>query len=206
MTDRALVATGKTSLATACALWFLWVLASTLGWAVGFPIADAILGALGEVVADEVVIYTLLGAVPGILQWPLLRLYLPQAGWWVLASTLAGAFIGAVASTVRVVDPPVGFVVAGASFGILQWLVLRRHIALAGWWLLASSAGWAVGYLVGRAADAVVSALPISETMGLALLFGVFGAVSGAVTGTVLAWLIRKPIPEATRMASSLQH
>jgi len=206
MTDRALVATGKTSLATGCALWFLWVLASTLGWAVGFPIADAILGALGEVVADEVVIYTLLGAVPGILQWPLLRLYLPQAGWWVLASTLAGAFIGAVASTVRVVDPPVGFVVAGASFGILQWLVLRRHIALAGWWLLASSAGWAVGYLVGRAADAVVSALPISETMGLALLFGVFGAVSGAVTGTVLAWLIRKPIPEATRMASSLQH
>lgn len=206
MTDRALVATDKTSLATGCAFWFLWVLASTLGWAVGFPIADAILGALGEVVANEVVIYTLLGAMPGVLQWPLLRLYLPQAGRWVLASTLAGAFIGAVASTVRVVDPPVGFVVAGASFGILQWLVLRRHIALAEWWLLASPAGWAVGYLVGRAADGVFSALPISETVGLALLFGVFGAVSGAVTGIVLAWLTRKPIPEATRMASSLQH
>ena len=197
------------------AFWLWWVLASALGWTMGFPIADAILRALGEVVADEIVIFTMFGAASGIMQWLLLRRHLPQAGWWVLASTLGGALIGAVASTVRVVDPAVGFVVAGASFGILQWLVLRRHVSHAGWWLLASPVGWAVSALVVRAADRVgvfgaaeglyrAIALPISETVVLALLFGVFGAVSGAITGIVLTWLMRKPIPEAANSNRSL--
>lgn len=203
----------------ACTFWFCWVVASTLGWAMGFPTADAILRVLGvrvlgEAVVDEIVIFTLLGALPGILQWRLLRWRLPQAGWWVLASALGGALIGTVASTVRVVDPTAGVVLAGASFGILQWLVLRRHIARAGWWLLASPIGWAVGALVVRAADRVgvfgaaerairAIGLPMSDTVVVALLFGVFGAVYGAVTGIVLAWLIQKPILEATSPASS---
>ena len=217
MGDRARMATGAAKVAWGCAFWFLWVLASALGWAVGFPIADAILTVLGEVVADEVVIFGLLGALPGLLQWLLLRRHLPQAGRWVLASTLAGALIGAVASSVRVVDPAAGYAVAGASFGILQWLVLRRHVSHAGWWLLASPVGWAVSVPVVRAADRVgvfgaaeramrAMALPMSETVVLALLFGVFGAVYGVVTGIGMAWLMRKPIPKAISIASSLEH
>jgi hypothetical protein len=212
MTDRALVATDTANPASGCGFWALWVLASALGWTVGFPIADAILSVLGKAVADEIVIWAMFGAAPGILQWLLLRRHLPRAGRWVLASTLGGALIGVVGSTAPDVDPAVSSIVAGASIGILQWLVLRRHIAYAGWWLLASPVGWAVSALAIRTAERVgaafgvaerglrtVVALPMSETVILALVLGAFGAVSGVVTGIVLAWLMQGQGPEAHR-------
>ena len=103
------------------------MLATALGWAVAFPIANAILNLLAEAVPDEIVIFTMLGAAPGCLQWLVLRCRLPQAGWWVLASTL-----------------------------------------------------------------------------GLALLFGIFGAVWGTVTGIVLVWLMRESTTETTGLPSGL--
>ena len=90
------------------------------------------------------------GAVAGALlgsaqQRYLRRLTLP-ADWWVLASTVGGAMGGAVASLI--VDDAmifaVLFVVSGASVGIAQWLVLRRQVAQAGWWVLASTLGGCV--------------------------------------------------------------
>lgn len=214
MSDQPSAATGKMQWAPGCALWLAWTVATGVGWTLGCPILDAILGAVrrigrdwlgadGSVVA-EVVIYTLLGTLPGILQSILLWFYLPRAGHWALASALSGALVGAAASMVPVVDVAVGLLVAGAWFGILQWLVLRRHAASAWWWLLASPVGWAAGYLAGRAADGVVSSLPLSETLGLALLFGVFGTVYGAITGVVIAWLMQHPIPGATSIVPEL--
>ena len=68
-----------------------------------------------------------------------------------------------------------GVTVAGA----LQWLVLRRQVARAGWWVLASTVGWVVGGLVSGITDAAVG-------------WAVLGAVYGAITGAVLVWLLRR--------------
>ena len=62
--------------------------------------------------------------------------------------------------------------------GVLQWLVLRRQVARAGWWVLASTVGWIVGGLVSGITDTAAG-------------WAVLGAVYGAITGAVLVWLLR---------------
>ncbi len=66
--------------------------------------------------------------------------------------------------------------VLGAVVGLMQWLILREYVSRAGWWVLASSAGLAVGYGV-----AVVALGSFAETVVVAL--------GGTVTG-ILQWLI----------------
>ena len=83
-----------------------------------------------------------------------------NVGWsfwlqWVLASSVG--FVMAVIVSLLVVmaiEPMVvprlgafvGATIVGAVVGIMQWLVLRRRLHRAGWWVLASAVGWAVGW------------------------------------------------------------
>ena len=137
-----------------------------------------------------------------------------QVGWgfglrWVLASTVGLAVGGAVGfAVVDAVPEAVGFTVsvavswavAGASMGTAQWLVLRRHIPGAGWWVLASTVGLAVGFAV---------ALAVSEAVGLTVgLTGgshfssepvalvLFGAVAGASMGTAQWLVLRRQVSQ----------
>lgn len=65
--------------------------------------------------------------------------------------------------------------VAGVVIGILQWLVLRRAVSQAGWWVLASIAGVSLGHAFG---DAAPDWLP----------FGMLASFGGAAIGT-MQWL-----------------
>ena len=114
--------------------WLWWVLASTLGWTVGFPVAAVLFSTIGNGGSARrslapVVIFAVVGGVGGIMQWLLLRRHILQAGWWVLASTLGGALAGSF-SDIGV--PPVGFAVVGTVIGMAQWFALRRCIPQAG--------------------------------------------------------------------------
>ena len=172
--------------------WLWWVLASSAGLAVAFPVAFAVLrgvigvGAVGFAVAGAVI-----GASLGIAQWLVLRRRVSWAGWWVLASSVGFAVGIAVSIAVRMA---VGIVMAGAgagavagavigaSLGIAQWLVLRRQVSWAGWWVLASIVGFAV-------IEAVAFAVLRGVIEGMAF------AVAGyeAITGGALVWLLRQP-------------
>ena len=91
--------------------------------------------------------------------------------WWVLASTVgyavgnaAGmkvvqAVVGAAEPMAKglVVGLALAVVMTGAAVGVMQWLVLRREVSGAGWWVLASIVGWVGGTAaatlkIGRAA------------------------------------------------------
>ena len=80
---------------------------------------------------------------------------------------------------------PSSMVVAGATVGALQWLVLRRWIPRAGWWVLVSSLSWVV---------AEYGYLKLTRGNDAHLLMGasVSGALSGAITGLTLMALMRK--------------
>ena len=99
--------------------------------------------------------------------------------WWVLANTVGWAVGGYVG--VAVVNTDVAWIVGagacGTVLGVLQWLVLRRQVARAGRWVLASTVGWIVGG-------------PLAGIGGWVVL----GAVYGAITGPVLVRLLRKPV------------
>jgi len=80
----------------------------------------------------------------------------------------------------------VGWAVGGA----MQWLVLRSQVSRAGWWVLASTVGWLVGFLVG-------GAVGHEDILVVFLFFITLWAVAGAITGIALIWLLRQPAREA---------
>ena len=162
-----------------------WVLASIVGWAVGSVVSDTVGDIVGEVWFDSVGLIVL-GTSIGGMQWLVLRRQVSWAGWWLVAN-IAGWTVGAL------VNLPLnlalglfpGWLVGLVVAGMFQWLVLRRHISRAGWWLLASFVAWAAG-------TGISVALP--ECRGPCSA-AVFGAVIGAITGIALAWLLRQPAP-----------
>ena len=93
--------------------------------------------------------------ISGILQYGLLRRYVPKMGGWVLA-TMAGCLLSfaMLAFVFRVFEAPLyfwngAFVFAaiGGIIGLSQWVFLRRRIPRSGWWVLASILGWGLAVL-----------------------------------------------------------
>jgi len=167
-------------------LW--WVLATAVGWVVGFAVCEALNDFVESFSSDGAVI----GISVGIMQWLALRRRINRAGWWILASIIGFAIGKLVGDAIaQAVSGAVGFGLSGAaigaSLGAAQWLVLRRHVMQAGWWALASVVAWAVGWsiinLVGEATGGPA---------GTAYLIGATGAaMAGVITGVSLIWLLR---------------
>ncbi len=162
-----------------------------------------------------------LGIVLGLTQWLVLRRYVASAGWWVPASILGaacGAALGMAAADalgpmffamdVSSVRPAPGGLrpllnmaasagIAGAGVGLLlgvaQWLVLRRAVAGAGRWIVASALGWPAALAIGAAC--------ITGGGFLAGLL-VAGMVGGSVTGGTLARLVGDGPQPATSAAA----
>ncbi len=177
-------------------VWLQWALASGLGGAVGFALADAVLNAFSEALYKamaEIVIFGLLGAAMGTLQWLVLRRHLSQAGWWAAASAAGGTLVGiwgaSYGGKVKV-NLVIIYGLVGIILGALQWLVLRRRISRSGWWMVGSMLGWALTVPVVRSLDRLGPMRGLSETIGLILGFGLAGTVVGIVTGGLLVWLL----------------
>jgi hypothetical protein len=177
--------------------WFQWVLASILGFAVG--------AAIGNAVTDWF-FTALCGAMGGFMQWLVLRRLIAGASWWVLASTLGfaiapiAALAGVMAmSQVMSLDgnPMAAPILLGVLFGILSaimpWLVLRRQVARAGWWIPAHVLGSLVGGALGIVAFHAMALLRLYQ-FPWAAAGAMFGAGLGAITGITLVWLLRQPI------------
>ena len=82
--------------------------------------------------------------------------------WWMLANTVgwgvggAALFLGPWALSGLWTFTAAGLVagtMGGAVAGALQWLVLKQQIARAGWWIVASTGGRAVGGIMLEAGE-----------------------------------------------------
>ena len=115
------------------------------------------------------------------LSWVLAFLSFPIAG-------LLANLIGAVTTPVRAIFAGA---IAGATLGLVQWLVLRSRLPLLPiWWAVAMSVGMAVGL-------AISTVLLGSETGGNELLWR--GAITGLCIG-ITQWLILRqvlPLPQS---------
>ena len=189
--------------------WLWWVLASTVGWAVGGYIGVSLGGVLSMGLAVTGYVGVAAGVIAaGALQWWVLRRQVVGAARWIVASVGGAALVGilavvlgwAVGAVGRLIggadwgahwgtdwsaDPggDVGFVVAvaagGTVLGVLHWLVLRGQVTRSGWWVLASTVGWVMGGLVSGITDTAAG-------------WTVLGTVYGAMTGAALVWLLRR--------------
>ena len=126
----------------------------------------------------------IVGLLIGLLQYGLLRRYLPHMGGWV-AATLAGWLLGVCLTRIPgwlgwtnpLFNMDLAFIVMGLSIGVGQWLLLRRRLPRAGWWIGANVAGWGLlalittGTSIGQLGLFVIGLLPACATaLMLALL------------------------------------
>ena len=169
-----------------------WVLATSVGWIVGFAVCET-LKAIVEFLAHPPTDGAVIGISIGIAQWLVLKGRIHRAGWWILASIIGfgvGKAVGdAVAQAVSgALGSGLDGAVIGASLGVAQWLVLRRHVAQAGWWVLANILAWALGWTVIRVIDEAAGG-----PAGMAYIIGATGAAAaGVITGLSLVWLVRR--------------
>jgi hypothetical protein len=148
------------------AFWLQWIMATTLGWLLG-----------GYLLANLPILPGGIGA--GLLQWPILYRRIPQAWRWILAtalSWLAGALL-LLQAVPAALQPWLAGLVIGPIVGLGQWLILRREVHWAGWWVVISTMAWITGLVL------VPGALST-------------GALSGALSGLALILLFRAPKTE----------
>ncbi|MFZ5820991.1 MAG: hypothetical protein ACOYYJ_13910 [Chloroflexota bacterium] len=114
------------------ALWFYWIMATTLGWLfgniffLGIPIIIS-------------------GTAIAVLQWSVLYKRIQKAWRWIIFSS-----IGWIAGYILVVifSAHTGILlgpVMGAAVGIMQWFLLRKEVDWAGWWVIISALAWTTG-------------------------------------------------------------
>lgn len=111
---------------------------------------------------------------------------------WCLAN-IVGLMVGSLlgATDGGVVRGVAGDVLLGASVGVAQWGVLRRHMgAVPGlwWWLPGTALGYAAGVVLGRRFASVFSVEHL-------LIGFVFGVIVGVCTGLGQAAALRRFYP-----------
>jgi len=154
--------------------------------------------------------------VVGLAQWWAMHPWIPaitRRAWWL--ATLAGALLayvlgylpstlmslGEQTSQTPVSEPPQWIVlllaggigvVAGAVLSCTQWLVLRKHLQRAGWWIPANMLAWLVGMpIIFWGIDVAQKVQSVLQTVLLAcgalLLTGV---AVGAIHGAFLVYMV----------------
>jgi hypothetical protein len=115
------------------ALWFLWIMATTLGWLVTNFLAPG-------------VSYLAAGFAISLLQGFVLQRRIHHVQRWVVAGTIGWAIgwlmvLFVIPDGLEIID---GLIV-GLAMGIAGWLVLRQQVRWAGWWIMISVVGWTTG-------------------------------------------------------------
>jgi hypothetical protein len=187
-----------------------WVLVNAVGGAIGLPLLVYLPAEIKPVTLALVVGGLLSWGGLALLQWFLFRPQLDRASGWLIATLVGGVAGLLLASSVHRLIPtpagghtPVGDCATanlpgsalGGLLGILQWLVLRRQVYRAGWWVLASTVGWAFATTALVPFALMVFALihyPLFLSIVVIFVAGATaGVVSGIVTGIALVWLFR---------------
>lgn len=172
-------------------VWLRWMLTFfgfPLGGGLAYALVRSIDGAVDAAVAGAVA-----GAAIGTAQWLVLRQLIAVSGWWIAASSVglaAGLALGVALVGTGTGSMPLAMrgIVTGVVIGIMQWIILREHVLMAGWWVPAIGVCWAGGWTVTRAAG-------VDLSRGWTV-FGASGAiVFAALTGIALILLLRHPVP-----------
>jgi hypothetical protein len=131
------------------------------------------------------------GVFCGLCQWLLLIRLLPGMNRWPLMTTTGWAISWTILSwlpyipskdtfamdLILLIDIPLA---GGAIVGLLQWLLLRRWLRQASWWVLATAVGWAIPFWLRQISG-----------------FSVWGyALAGVIPATALVLLLRQLEPE----------
>ncbi len=163
-------------------LWFLWLIAAAYGWGIAVEVTglgEISLRSAPERFRDAVVGVIVAGLLVTIFQWLLLLNKIKDAWRWLLPYMAAVALYAIVILNLRPIYADLAWIGGTAGFGvvlgILQWVVLRKSVRKAGWWMVACALGWLLG-------------MPAGQEVG----WNGLGAVYGAITGITIVYLLRQ--------------
>lgn len=137
-----------------------WVLASIAGALLNSMIIELVIVALPQLTSEATEVqYVPLAFYFGsffvttsLLQWWVLRRYLQHSAWWIVAN--AGGAIGLLLTAygAHMLGGQEGTALVvlfgiGGVMGVAQWVVLRLHVPLAGWWILCSAGAWPIAFV-----------------------------------------------------------
>lgn len=131
-----------------------WSLSNSIGYPLGFLVVFLISQYFRSssdliITLAFVIPFAGLGSIVGLFQWIVLRKYFPNSGFWILGSG-AGYCFGVLVSTPlflifedRTVSNEavlaLSGIIMGISIGLFQWLVLKRYVPNAQWWILVNT-------------------------------------------------------------------
>jgi len=205
-------------------IWVEWTAATLIGyivgilailpWMINFAYSEqesSVSGLIGGAV---------LGAVLGLGQWLILRRYTTHSlGWIVL--TLAGATLGLAVGVwlgeilplniawtaargapglpwIAIVQSSITGAMLGIGLGGAQWLLLRRTVNNAAFWIVGNAVAWLLALALGAA---------FTESIGVLGALFVTGLTGGLITGLVLQKLLQtaRTSPPALRFAPGIE-
>lgn len=188
------------------AVWLQWTLATATGFGLGSFISFILTINIPNDTLYLVAFGLLLFAWVGTMQWIVLSWRLQRVGWWVpvtMAGWLLGGYIGlyTIGDSVgtaldRALGEGVGDIaklalqgaLIGFTVGFFQWIVLRRHVQRAGWWILTSGASVLLSMLI---VDTVVEG---GDHLEFLFAVAFFGSLVGATSAIPIAWMLRYPL------------
>ena len=185
------------------AIWLQWVLLTSISKLIVFSGVNILLTPDWHTFFSGSVLYVVwgswlfaIGALIATAQWWLLRRFFSGSLSWIVLSG-AGMMVGSlVAFPLKLRDWYVGSgfqldeIAYGVVFGFLvggaQWFVMRIWVRGAGWWVLSSTIGWALGMTVGEL-------IPLNwSSSDASLVYGVITeGIPMVVTGFTLMLLIQ---------------
>lgn len=139
------------------ALWFQWIMATTLGWV------------LGRFLLPNLTFVTI-GIAIGVLQWFILQHIIRDAWRWIIATSL-GWLLGASIIMILLPAAPefLAGVITGIGVGLPQWLVLKGEVRWSGWWIMINIVAWTTGMalLPGILLTGIMAGLITGTAIGL---------------------------------------
>ena len=186
--------------------YFIWIILTSLCIPIAFFLNLVVLkiiiqfvgdfiyvNGVSHITEDYLFLYTfipMVGLLTGILQYGLLRRYLPRMSWWVLATTagwLLGVLLIVLSGWLKFIDGSFNldltFILMGLAIGMSQWLLLRQRLPQAGWWIAANIIGW--GLLALITAENTVDQFQLMA----------MGLLPACVTAAILALLMNQVQP-----------
>ena len=176
--------------------WFFypgWVALSAISILLALAVYLVLISPIERIVGDKILVggqsritedfllpyisWPSLGLANGLLQYLLLRCYLPRMGWWIVATALGWSLASfgtrrlyyATLSTTFDVNSVwfvvVKIILTGGTIGLAQWFVLRQRVHHAAWWILANVLGWGISAVFSTWLDLWVFGVPAIATV-----------------------------------------